>query len=139
MSGSRLTFDRLRRRVAIGAGILAGAWLVWMVAPAVPVLTEPRARPSVRQAGLELFVHEWQPGDPLAHGDGLGPVFNAKSCVACHFQGGVGGGGGLKEDVVAYEALPELDRPVRRGLDRQAFAAGDHAVPHEAIVQGNRI
>ena len=26
-------------------------------------------------------------------GDGIGPVFNAKSCVACHFQGGVGGAG----------------------------------------------
>ena len=44
--------------------------------------------------GLDLFTHEWQPSDPLCHGgDGLGPVYNETSCVACHGQGGVGGVG----------------------------------------------
>jgi CxxC motif-containing protein (DUF1111 family) len=43
------------------------------------------------QAGRELFLHEWTPGDSLAaNGDGLGPVFNANSCVACHRQAGAG-------------------------------------------------
>ena len=32
-------------------------------------------------------------------GDGLGPVFNDRSCVACHRQGGVGGGGPLDKNV----------------------------------------
>ena len=32
-------------------------------------------------------------------GDGLGPMFNARSCVECHHQGGEGGGGGLTHNV----------------------------------------
>src|SRR4029077_20858694 len=47
---------------------------------------------ATRAAGAELFNHEWTPKDPLTKGDGLGPVFNARSCVECHHQGGPGGG-----------------------------------------------
>jgi len=37
--------------------------------------------------------------DPLSHGgDGLGPMFNATSCAACHNQGGVGGSGSLEHN-----------------------------------------
>src|SRR4051794_33327804 len=44
--------------------------------------------------GREIFGREWLPGDSRSHGgDGLGPVFNDSSCVACHNQGGTGGGG----------------------------------------------
>jgi CxxC motif-containing protein (DUF1111 family) len=57
---------------------------------------------SVRAAGLELFRHEWTPGDPLAGGDGLGPVFNARSCIECHQQGGPGGGGPVVNNVTVY-------------------------------------
>jgi CxxC motif-containing protein (DUF1111 family) len=53
-------------------------------------------------AGLELFRHEWRPGDPLTQGDGLGPVFNAKSCQECHFQGAPGGGGPIDKNVTVY-------------------------------------
>ena len=41
--------------------------------------------------GRELFTHRFTEHDPLTGGDGLGPVFNASSCVECHNQGGVGG------------------------------------------------
>jgi CxxC motif-containing protein (DUF1111 family) len=62
--------------------------------------------------GRELFSHEWAVDDPLSGGgDGLGPVFNEKSCVACHFQGGVGGGGGVAQNVNTFEVLPAEDRP----------------------------
>ena len=45
-------------------------------------------------AGAELFMKEWAPGEPSRHGgDGLGPVYNDTSCVACHNLGGVGGAG----------------------------------------------
>src|SRR5437879_2840381 len=51
---------------------------------------------DMARAGEVLFKHEWQPNDPLCpSGDGLGPVFNAKSCVACHNPGGAGGPGGV--------------------------------------------
>jgi mono/diheme cytochrome c family protein len=98
--------NRMRRRLGFGILALAATWLVWSLTPGLPVLRAPRARADVRQVGLTLFNHEWQPHDPMAHGDGLGPVFNARSCVACHFQGGVGGGGGQRENVLAFEAAP---------------------------------
>jgi CxxC motif-containing protein (DUF1111 family) len=97
---------RSRRRVGIGLSVLSVSWVVWMLTPGVPVLWAPRVDASVREAGLALFEHEWAPGDPLAAGDGLGPVYNERSCVACHFQGGVGGGGAAKQNVASFEALP---------------------------------
>jgi CxxC motif-containing protein (DUF1111 family) len=57
--------------------------------------------------GKELFEHEWTAGDPLAgNGDGLGPVFNASSCAACHRRGGVGGSGGLENNVTTFTIRP---------------------------------
>ena len=47
-----------------------------------------------KPSGQELFTREWLPGDSRsAGGDGLGPMFNESSCVGCHNQGGIGGGG----------------------------------------------
>jgi len=63
--------------------------------------------PGMAQAGEVLFKHEWKPRDPLsASGDGLGPVFNATSCVACHNQGGIGGAGGLTHNVTTFTVRP---------------------------------
>ena len=68
------------------------------------------------RAGEVLFNHEWQPNDPLAAGgDGLGPVYNASSCVACHHQGGPGGGGGLEHNVTNFIALGRR-RVTREGV-----------------------
>src|SRR5262245_17572639 len=61
------------------------------------------------QAGEELFRHEWTAGDRLAAGgDGLGPVFNAASCVACHFQKKPGGSGALTENVTLFFVPPTV-------------------------------
>jgi CxxC motif-containing protein (DUF1111 family) len=61
------------------------------------------ADPDDVLAGEALFTHEWQPNDPLcAGGDGLGPVYNAKSCAACHRQAGLGGGGELEHNVTIF-------------------------------------
>ena len=50
--------------------------------------------------GRELFDREWLQNDPLSgNGDGLGPMFNARSCAACHHQQGSGGGGGTQHNV----------------------------------------
>jgi CxxC motif-containing protein (DUF1111 family) len=60
------------------------------------------------QAGQKLFMHDWTVRDPLAGGgDGLGPVFNASSCVACHHQGAAGGGGGLNHNVTVFTVRAE--------------------------------
>lgn len=76
--------------------------------------------------GRQLFVHEWTVDDPLSNGgDGLGPVFNANSCVACHSQGGVGGAGDNTHNVSAYETLPNrLDRDVHGGVVHAAAVSG---------------
>jgi CxxC motif-containing protein (DUF1111 family) len=79
---------------------------------------------SMAQAGQTLFVHEWKPNDPLANGgDGLGPVFNARSCVACHLQNGVGGSGGVDHNVTTFAVRPE--------------AAGEQA--REGVVHGDAV
>ena len=63
--------------------------------------------PALAEAGAKLFKHEWTPHDPLANGgDGLGPVYNANSCVACHSQGGVGGSGGVQHNVTTFVVRP---------------------------------
>ena len=58
----------------------------------------PPARADEKQVierGRELFVREWVPDDQRSHGgDGLGPVYNERSCVGCHHQGPTGAGGG---------------------------------------------
>lgn len=68
-----------------------------------------QAQPGPIARGRELFEHEWEPHDKLSpNGDGLGPQFNAKSCVACHFQGAIGGGGPLASNVdVLSIAVPQ--------------------------------
>src|SRR5439155_17732295 len=81
---------------------------------------KPRQQPAdaaTAQAGQVLFVHEWTPRDPLsAGGDGLGPVFNATSCVACHHQGGVGGSGGLKNNVTLFTLAERPGGRPRQGV-----------------------
>ncbi len=44
------------------------------------------------KTGHELFVRDWSQPDakPAAGGDGLGPMYNDVSCVACHQLGGIG-------------------------------------------------
>lgn len=117
MTGNVLS--RARRRVGYGLAATVAVVTTWAVLPGIPVIWTPRADAATKAAGLTLFEHEWQPHDTMASasGDGLGPVFNARSCVACHFQGGVGGGGGNEQNVKVFEAMPTKDRPeVTNGL-----------------------
>lgn len=74
-----------------------------------PVAVPPSSLADDREAialGRELFMHVWKPADPLASGDGLGPVFNASSCAQCHFQGAEGGSGSNAHNVKTFEVLP---------------------------------
>ena len=55
---------------------------------------------EVLEPGKELFTREWIAGDRRSHaGDGLGPVYNAQSCAACHRLGGIGGAGNNETNV----------------------------------------
>jgi CxxC motif-containing protein (DUF1111 family) len=116
------SLSRARRRIGIGLTTLVATGMAWAATPGLPVLWAPRASAEAKVKGLELFEHEWRPHDPMAGGDGLGPVFNGKSCVACHFQGGVGGGGNSQHNVVSFELLPTKARPELKGGLVHAFA-----------------
>ncbi len=90
------------KRSYLGLLILAVFVPVGLRVISWPGVVETKLEAAEVAEGKMLFTHVWQPNDPLAGGDGVGPVFNANSCVACHFQGGVGGSGGLTENVTLY-------------------------------------
>ena len=92
--------DRYRR---IGRNCFSGFSII--------VGLEQPANAGKIAAGQVLFEHEWSVNDSLANsGDGLGPVFNGRSCVQCHHQGGVGGSGGSDGNVVSFDVLPDRSR-----------------------------
>src|SRR4051794_6911575 len=86
--------------------------LTWQRTKSQPVDTE------MAKAGEVLFNHVWKSNDPLSpEGDGIGPVFNANSCVACHNQGGVGGGGKNDHNVTTFVVRsPDGKKVVREGV-----------------------
>jgi CxxC motif-containing protein (DUF1111 family) len=97
-------------RKASFAAIFASLVLVsgWTVATAVaePGLDKdkkalgPDKDKKALEQGKELFTREWTAGDSRSHaGDGLGPVYNAKSCATCHRLGGIGGAGSNETNV----------------------------------------
>jgi CxxC motif-containing protein (DUF1111 family) len=73
-----------------------------LAACAVPVVEAPEPEVSTHDltAGRDLFLHSWVEDDAWSvDGNGLGPIFNARSCVACHMQGGLGGAGPRSRNV----------------------------------------
>lgn len=60
----------------------------------------PTAAAEDAAYGRSIFTYEFEVGKGvMPGGDGLGPVYNHRSCVGCHSQGGVGGGGPLDVNV----------------------------------------
>ncbi len=92
------------------------------VGAADPEWTSASKDPT-RALGRRLFLREWVAEDPRARGgDGLGPVFNERSCVACHGIGGPGGAGTNRVNVELLTALAV--GPVEKGKtpDRSSLA-----------------
>lgn len=70
--------------------------------------------------GRKLFVQEWMPGrEEGREGDGLGPVYNESSCVACHKQGGVGGAGAASQNVDLITATIAPAEGEERGFRKE--------------------
>ncbi len=110
--------------VVLAILVLAPAWkaVAWFW-PRGPKLV-PAERAA---AGLDLFRHDWRPGDPLTKGDGLGPVFNARSCLECHFQGAPGGGGPIENNVTVYGiATPDTKGLPRVGVVHRRSVQPEH-------------
>jgi len=107
--------------------LMAAGWKGQAQAPRVTLLGDPLPGLTVAQVALfeegkELFLEE------EGFADGLGPIFNGKSCGECHVQGGVGGAGfdltvsrvtrigGMRNGV--YSDLEDLGGPV---LERRSI------------------
>jgi hypothetical protein len=74
-------------------GLLAGCAFLCVASLARADAPGDGGAARVVEDGRKLFTREWLPGDSTGHqGDGLGPMFNDTSCVACHNQGGGGAG-----------------------------------------------
>jgi CxxC motif-containing protein (DUF1111 family) len=68
------------------------------------------------QRGREIFLKRWKEADFLsASGDGLGPVYNARSCAECHGIGGPGGAGGNDHNVDLLTVTPPSIAKHERG------------------------
>src|SRR5262249_39940693 len=118
------------------------------------LLRSRAATPEEVARGRVLFLHEWEPLPPDSSktdelvqegGDGLGPVFNARSCVACHSQGGVGCGGDNRHNVSTFAVVPTKVRPTFHAGVIHAAAVSTTALETPAevskrfpIVQGER-
>jgi CxxC motif-containing protein (DUF1111 family) len=87
---------------------LAMRWLGALLVCGGMGLTSYAATPQGKiDEGRALFHREWARNDDRSHGgDGLGPVFNDTSCVACHNAGGSGGAGPSSKNVDIITATP---------------------------------
>jgi CxxC motif-containing protein (DUF1111 family) len=94
-------FVRLLSSLGIFTLILGG--------PSIAARAAAPAKGDVAE-GKAIFVREWIPGDARSHsGDGLGPVYNDSSCVACHNAGATGGAGPVSKNVDILSAF--VNRP----------------------------
>ncbi|HEX3148418.1 MAG TPA: di-heme oxidoredictase family protein [Gemmataceae bacterium] len=132
----RLSLATQRRIFCWSLGLGFVGLALWIWSAGIPVIWGPSASASDIRAGRELFEHEWEPNDPLAHGDGLGPVFNAKSCAACHFKGGLGGGGEVMHNAVSFEAAPRPDDPEFRSGTIHNFSVSPSQQESMTVLRG---
>jgi CxxC motif-containing protein (DUF1111 family) len=120
-----------RRSINRRGGISVAAILV-LIGSAARAEAPYRARIT---RGKELFVRTWTAGDEKSpKGDGLGPLFNADSCVACHMQGGAGGAG---PNIANVQLLTFSGRP--KSLVDEASLRAWLAEIHPAFVSPNSI
>jgi CxxC motif-containing protein (DUF1111 family) len=99
---------------------------------------EPEQKLSIVESiGHDLFIHIWTVQDPLAGGgDGLGPMFNERSCAACHSQGGVGGSGGVDKNSFALSVERRGGGPLDARDDKKLLARAGRILPELASHPG---
>jgi CxxC motif-containing protein (DUF1111 family) len=87
-----------------------GILLASTLATVPGVVAAPDGVPENPQLlGRELFARAWIPRDRRSHGgDGLGPVYNERSCLGCHDLGGAGGGGRGDKNIEIITANGEI-------------------------------
>ena len=95
-------------------------------------------------SGRELFDRQWRQNDSLSRGgDGLGPMFNARSCAACHHLRDSGGAGDNTHNVdllTLVDFKTQDDKPPsRRPLERlhPGFNTANSVTLHTFSTQPN--
>ena len=78
--------------------------------------------PGSVSEGKRLFELDWPVSMGILGGDGLGPLFNNSSCVACHHQGGIGGSGDARFNAQALgiESM-QFSNPVTKPEELVSF------------------
>ncbi len=76
--------------------------------------------------GQELFVRDWTKHKP-EHGDGIGPMYNAVSCVACHQAARIGGAGRTQHNVDMVSVVSP--KPTKDGFSKRIAATLKHIHP----------
>lgn len=81
-------------------GTRFGWGIASMVVGVVALSSSPTfaVHPNDIEIGKQIFMQDFAPRKPGIQGDGLGPLFNDTSCVACHQMGGVGGAGDVTKN-----------------------------------------
>ena len=106
-------------RIGMKTWLRAGCLLVVACSVAVAGDRSQKSRTTVSREfyeGRQLFMKTWTPGEPSPiGGDGLGPLYNEQSCVACHHLGGVGGAGGNDLNVRMVTAVASPGNAKRGG------------------------
>src|SRR5688572_3590313 len=97
---------------------LASGMIYGLLCGAASICTgQTRDEDAAGSDGRELFLREWIPGDPRSvAGDGLGPLFNDTSCVACHNQGGLGGAGPAAKNIQILTLFKNRPRTRHNGV-----------------------
>jgi CxxC motif-containing protein (DUF1111 family) len=114
----------------------------WVITVVVAVgggsTTESRGQDVKLKRGRALFERIWTPASaPAPNPDGLGPLFNERSCIACHAQGGIGGAGPAERNIdllaptVRPGELPPADSFKRLEQVHPAFESASSIVLHK--------
>ena len=122
---------RLARRLALPGcprGPARSITPPFVVAAAGDDASSRQRADAAARLGEELFNREWVAGDARSPGgDGLGPVYNETSCVACHNLGGAGAPGPPPKTSSILSAISDAtaraSNPHER-IDRQRTSSG---------------
>jgi CxxC motif-containing protein (DUF1111 family) len=135
MSGRRAAANLGGMLVWLGLSLAAGQGIGGGSARA----DSKAVKPDPVAVGAEIFNREWVAADPRSHGgDGLGPVYNDSSCVACHNAGGSGGAGPISKNIDILSASLNLGMNVSKvapgsGPEEAAGSSSSTAAPGEAL------
>ena len=116
-----------QRRVGYGlmAAILGG--FAWAACPGLPPSWGPRVRVEAPGPGSEGSEGPRDQRDSIARGGAHVPIFTAQTCAACHFQGGLGGGGNNRRGVVSAIPPAVAGRTDSRGRSIRLVAFADRS------------